>query len=116
MALLGLAERPADDLEALASTEEIREREERLRRPLPVGGGILICRGKSCLGRRKELLEALRSGRAVVVDLRGVDREEGQALLDYLSGAVEASQGAVMRLAPALFLALAHRSLVEVLE
>lgn len=116
LALFGFVERDEEDLDLITSEEEFRERGERLRRPLAMGGALVVCRGNHCLERREELLQALRGGRGVLIDLRGVEREEGQALLDDLSGAVEASQGVVMRLAPALFLALAHHSFVEVLE
>lgn len=109
---LGLAEAPGKDRDLLPP-EVLREREERLLRPMPCGTGLILCRGSQCLARRKEMPEALRGGKALVVDLRGVDREEGQALLDYLSGVVETSRGRVLRLAPAVFLVVSHDSLVE---
>ncbi len=116
LSMIGLAEDPEDRLDTVLPPEEIREREERLRRPMPSGAGVLICRGPEAIGRRKELLEALRGGRVVIIDLRGVEREAGQALLDYLSGVVEAGRGLLMRLAPAVFLVVSHESLVEVWE
>lgn len=116
LAMIGLAEDPEERLDVALPPEEIREREERLRRPMPSGAGALICRGPEAIDRRKELLEALRGGRVVIIDLRGVERETGQALLDYLSGVVEAGRGLLMRLAPAVFLVVTHESLVEVWE
>ena len=65
------------------------------------------------LERRERIAEALHRGMLIVVDLRKVDREVGQSALDFICGVAYATKGAVMRIAPGVFLAMPDQSLVE---
>jgi cell division inhibitor SepF len=51
-----------------------------------------------------------------VIDLKGVEKAEGQSALDFICGVAYAMRGVVMRIAPAVFLATPKRNLVDLWE
>jgi len=77
---------------------------------------VVFCRGVICVERREDLAEALHNGQIIIVDLRNVDKGEGQSALDFICGVAYAMRGVVMRVAPAVFLATPDRNLVELWE
>jgi len=103
---LGIAE-PEEEVveEREATEEELARRRDLLERP-PLPTSLVICRGMTAVRFGKELAEALRGGKMLILDLRGVDRESGQQLLDFLHGEATSARAALQRLAPGLFLAL----------
>lgn len=51
---------------------------------------------------------AHRDGRPVLLDLTGADRTDGQRAIDFLSGVLYVTEGALRRVAPGVFLLLPH--------
>jgi len=82
----------------------------------PQRAALVFCRGVICVERREDLAEALHNGQIIIVDLRNVDKGEGQSALDFICGVAYAMRGVVMRIAPAVFLATPDRNLVELWE
>ncbi|HHZ05162.1 MULTISPECIES: cell division protein SepF [Acetomicrobium] len=111
LALLGISEQKDEDLFEEESGEE--------------GGAsgsqygevtLIYCKGSKCVERREDLAEALHGGKIVVIDLKGVEKAEGQSALDFICGVAYAMRGVVMRIAPAVFLATPKRNLVDLWE
>ena len=117
LAFLGLIEED-DDFE---EEEELRgndweERKRRVFQPAIGKPAVILVRGQSSLDRKDELAESLRMGQMVILDLRPVELEPGQGLLDFVCGAVFSTQGKVIRIAPGVFLAAPHSRLLEIWE
>lgn len=117
LAFLGLIEED-DDFE---EEEELRgndweERKRRVFQPAIGKPAVILVRGQSALDRKDELAESLRMGQMVILDLRPVELEPGQGLLDFVCGAVYSTQGKVIRIAPGVFLAAPHGRLLEIWE
>ncbi len=106
-------------LEEIMEEYEVEDEEPRLeqrRRVLdmaPPDAVLAIVRGFLCVEQRERIAEALHQGMIIVVDLRKVDREIGQSALDFICGVAYATKGAVMRIAPGVFLAMPDQGLVE---
>jgi hypothetical protein len=117
LAFLGLIEEDED----FEEEEELRgndweERKRRVFQPAIGKPAVILVRGQSALDRKDELAESLRMGQMVILDLRPVDLEPGQGLLDFICGAVYSTQGKVIRIAPGVFLAAPHSRLLEIWE
>lgn len=117
LAFLGLIEEE-DEYE---EEEDLRgndweERKRRVFQPAIGKPAVILVRGQTAIERKEELLEALRRGQMVILDLRAVDLEPGQGLLDFVCGAVYSTQGKVIRVAPGVFLATPHSRLLETWE
>ncbi len=93
---------------------DLKARRERFMEKTIPGQGILVCRGQAAIRREKEISETLHKGRIVVVDLREVDLEPGQRLLDRLCGALQISRGRIIRIAPSVFLAVPNGGMLEI--
>jgi len=89
------------------------ERKQRMLRPVPPSASVIICRDGNCPANQEELAEAIRKGKVLIADLRKIDRESGQAFLDFISGVIHAAHGFIARLAPGIFIAAAKKSMVE---
>jgi len=89
------------------------ERRRRVLDPVPPDAVLSIVRGSLCVEQRERIAEALHQGMLIIVDLRKVDRDVGQSALDFICGVAYATKGAVMRIAPWVFLAIPDQSLVE---
>lgn len=117
LSLLGLetSAEPEDEEtdEGFGENEEHEERRTRVLTPPPARADLVMCHGTVCVGRKEELAEALRSGQMVVVDLRGMEREDGQSVLDFLCGVAFSMRGNVVRVSQAVFLALPKKSMME---
>ncbi|MFA0888517.1 MAG: cell division protein SepF [Synergistales bacterium] len=117
LAFLGLIEEEDDyeDEEELRGNEW-EERKKRVFQPAIGKPAVILVRGQSAIDRKDDLLEALRMGQMLILDLRPVDLEPGQGLLDFVCGAVYSTQGKVVRVAPGVFLATPHSRLLETWE
>lgn len=115
MALLGLVDRDAEELEEedAERTNGLEEREERILRPPSKQADIILLRGSAGVDRKEELAEELRKGRMVLLDLRGMERETGQSLLDFLCGVASANRGTVVRVAGGVFLVAPKKTMIE---
>lgn len=91
----------------------LEERKERMLSPVPPSASVIICRDSNCPANQEELAEALRKGKVLIADLRKIDRDSGQAFLDFISGVIHATHGFIARLAPGIFIAAIGRSTVE---
>lgn len=115
MALLGLVD-PGGDYEDDWNDDprpDLEEREERVIRPAAGEADLIILRGSSGPDKKEELAEALRKGKMLLVDLRGMERESGQSLLDFLCGVAFANRGTVLRVAGGIFLAAPRKTMIE---
>lgn len=117
LAFLGLIEEDDDfEDEGEIRGNDWEERKRRVFQP-PVGKpAVILVRGQSALDRKDELVESLRMGQMVILDLRPVELEPGQGLLDFVCGAVYSTQGKVIRIAPGVFFATPHGRLLEMWE
>lgn len=121
MAILGLAEYDYDeegmtgspDSPSVQAEEDLEERQSRVLKTPPVQAQVVLCRGNLCLDRREELGEALHKGQMVIVDLRNMDRDVGQSVLDFLCGVAFAMRGDVARISPGVFVASPRKGIVE---
>ncbi|MEA4880235.1 MAG: cell division protein SepF [Synergistaceae bacterium] len=115
MALLGLVDRNGEEFEDedAERTNGLEEREERILRPPLKQADIILLRGSAGVERKEELAEELRKGRMVLLDLRGMEREPGQSLLDFLCGVASASRGRVVRVAGGVFLVAPKKTMIE---
>ncbi len=110
---LGLLEESPSPEEREVREETAEERRGRVLRE-PVGSSrLLICRPAPEADGRERMVEALNEGRLVLFDLRRLEREEGQGLLDFLSGVAYALRGTVLRVGPGIFLATPKRFWIE---
>lgn len=117
LAFLGLIEEEDDyEEEEDLRGNEWEERKRRVFQPAIGKPAVILVRGQSGIDRKDDLLEALRMGQMVILDLRPVDLEPGQGLLDFVCGAVYSTQGKVIRVAPGVFLATPHSRLLETWE
>ena len=112
MSLLGLVDRSIDE-EASAESAELEAREERVLQPLSESAAIIVARGAEGIRRKEDLVQELRRGRMVLVDLRGLERETGQSLLDFLCGVASANRGTVVRVAGGVFLVAPKKTMIE---
>lgn len=86
------------------------------RRPaagVPSQAVLVIVRGKIGQERKEELAELIRAGKMVILDLRGMDKEPGQSLLDFLSGVAFACRGEVLRVAGGIFIAAPRKNMID---
>ena len=115
MALLGLVDRDGEEFEEEETerTNGLEEREERILRPPSKQADIILLRGAAGADRKEELAEELRKGRMVLLDLRGMEREAGQSLLDFLCGVASANRGRVVRVAGGVFLVAPKKTMIE---
>jgi cell division inhibitor SepF len=115
MALLGLVDPGGDydDEEEDDLRPDLEEREGRVLRPAAGEADLILLRGSSGPDRKEELAEALRKGKMLLVDLRGMEREPGQSLLDFLCGVACANRGTVLRVAGGIFLAAPRKTMIE---
>lgn len=115
MALLGLVDRDGEEFEEEETerTNGLEEREERILRPPSKQADIILLRGAAGVDRKEELAEELRKGRMVLLDLRGMERETGQSLLDFLCGVASANRGTVVRVAGGVFLVAPKKTMIE---
>ncbi|MGI6782635.1 MAG: cell division protein SepF [Aminivibrio sp.] len=116
MSLLGLVDPDDSEYDDYGEEEfspELAEREERVLRPPRGESELIIFRGAAGQDRKEELGEALRKGKMIIADLRGMERESGQSLLDFLCGAAFANRGAVLRVAGGIFLASPRKTMIE---
>lgn len=117
LAFLGLIEEDDDfEEEEQFRGNDWEERKRRVFQPAIGKPAVILVRGQSALDRKEELAESLRMGQMVILDLRPVDLEPGQGLLDFVCGAVYSTQGKVIRIAPGVFLATPHSRLLETWE
>ena len=112
MSLLGLVDSAAEEEPAVEATD-LEAREERVLQALPESAAIILVRGEEGLHRKEDLAQALRKGKMLLVDLRGIEREAGQSLLDFLCGAAFANRGTVIRAAGGVFIAAPRKSMIE---
>lgn len=113
MTFLGLVDPAAEEEEGALEAAELETREARVLKPVPESAVLLIARGLEGVRRKEELAQALRKGKLLLIDLRGLDREEGQSLLDFLCGVAFANRGTVLRAAGGIFLAAPRKSMIE---
>jgi len=112
MSFLGLVD-PAADEKSGAETADLETREERVLKAVPASAVLLIVRSLEGVHRKEELAQALRKGKTLLVDLRGLERGVGQSLLDFLCGVAFANRGTVVRAAGGIFLAAPRKSMIE---
>lgn len=74
---------------------------------------VVIVRGRMGQERKEELAELIRAGKMVLLDLRGMEKEPGQSLLDFMSGVSFACRGVVVRVAGGLFMAAPRKEMIE---
>lgn len=110
---LGLVEEDREAEMNLGPVEFKARRDRFMEKTFP-GQGVLICRGQTALEREKEMVEALRQGRIIVLDLRNIALEPGQRLLDRICGALQLTRGRIVRAAPAVFLAVPNGGMLEI--
>ncbi len=115
MALLGLVDRNGEGFEEEDGERinGLEEREERVLRSPAKQADLILLRGSAGVDRKEELAEELRKGRMVLLDLRGMERETGQSLLDFLCGVASANRGTVVRVAGGVFLAAPRKTMIE---
>lgn len=115
MTLLGLVDphEDSDDFDEEGSPAAMEERERRVLRPAAGEAELIILRGTSGPERKEELAEFLKKGKMLIVDLRGMERDSGQSLLDFLCGVAYANRGTVLRVAGGIFLAAPRKTMVE---
>lgn len=117
LSFLGLIEEDEDyEDEGEFRETNWEERKERVLRPAIGKPAVILARGQVALERKEGLAESLRMGQMVILDMREAELELGQALLDFVCGAVYATQGKVIRIAPGVFLATPHSRLLETWE
>ena len=115
MALLGLVD-PGGEYDEDGGEDlrpDLEEREERVIRPAAGEADLILLRGSSGPDKKEELAESLRKGKMLLVDLRGMERESGQSLLDFLCGVAFANRGTVLRVAGGIFLAAPRKTMIE---
>ncbi|HCL78793.1 MAG TPA: cell division protein SepF [Synergistaceae bacterium] len=96
-----------------ASFPDEEQREARPAASVQSQAVLVIVRGKMGQERKEELAELIRAGKMVVLDLRGMDKEPGQSLLDFLSGVAFACRGEVLRVAGGIFLAAPKKNMID---
>jgi len=114
LSLLGLEpSEEAEDAETGDDARELEERKTRVLTPPPARADVIVCRGAACVGRKEDLAEVLHAGQMVIVDLRGMERDDGQSVLDFLCGVAFSMRGNVVRIAQAVFLAIPKKTMIE---
>ena len=113
MAFLGLVDRDADEEYDDDLQPDMEERRERVIKPAAGEASLIIVRGASGAERKEELAESIREGKMLLVDLRGMEKEPGQSLLDFLCGVAFANRGAVTRVAGGIFVAAPRKTMIE---
>jgi len=111
--LLGLLESEEDEFEEEVLQEEQENRKQRILSSPKGQASLIICRQDNCLFYREALAKALQKGQIVIADLRNMEKESGQGILDFLSGVTCSIHGSVSRLCPGVFMASPRRYLVE---
>jgi len=116
LAFLGLIEEDEDFEEEELQGKDWEERKKRVFQPAIGKPAVVLVRGQAVLDRKEEMSEALKMGQMVILDLRSVDLQPGQGVLDFICGTVYSTQGKVIRVAPGVFLAAPHGRLLETWE
>jgi cell division inhibitor SepF len=111
---LGLVEEKIPEEESEGRDGTIEERRERVFREPAGESRVLLCRPGPGNPGRERMAEALGEGKMLILDLRRLDREEGQGVLDFLCGVAAAVRGTVLRAGPGVFLATPRRWWVEI--
>lgn len=104
-------ETPPEKKPPVLSSEQ--ERMERVMRPLPPKAEVVLCRGEVAVELLEDMLNALRQGRLVLVDLGGVEMEDANSVLESLHQTVTASRGALFRVSRTTFLATPVKTACE---
>lgn len=95
-------------------SEEIDKRAERLKKPMPSRPDMILCRGEGCVELMDDMISALKQGRIVLLDFKGVnDVEGGQKTLNRLYETVSSMRGALIRVSKTVFLATPIKSACE---
>lgn len=103
---------PQEEAKASVLSSE-QERKERVMRPLPPKAEVVLCRGDVVVEFLDDMLNALRQGRLVLIDLGGVGLEDANSVLESLHQAVIASRGALFRVSRTTFLATPVKTACE---
>lgn len=112
MELLGLVE-DIDESEEEVLEDHLEKRKQRFF-SVPAGkASVVICRQQNCSIFRDSLASSLHHGQVVIADLRKMEKEEGQGILDFLTGVAYAVHGSVSRLCPGVFIIAPRKTLVE---
>ncbi len=102
---------PEQEKTPVLSSEQ--ERKERVMRPLPPKSEVVLCRGDVVVELLDDMLNALRQGRLVLLDLGGVDLKDANSVLESLHQTVTASRGALFRVSRTTFLATPVKTACE---
>ena len=113
MTLLGLVDARTNEDDDEEIQPNLEEREERVLRPPAGRSDLVFLRGAAGVNRKEELAELLQNGKMLLVDLRGMERDPGQSLLDFLCGVAFANRGTVIRVAGGIFLAAPRKTMIE---
>lgn len=111
--LLGLLEAEDTELEEEYFQDEQEDRKQRFLSSPTGQASVVICRQDNCLLYREALAKALHSGQIIIADLRRMEKDEGQGILDFLCGVAYTIHGSVSRLCPGVFIVSPRRTLVE---
>lgn len=111
--ILGMSDDYDDEDIVITPHVPLDERKERVLRPLPPGAEVVLCRGQSSCDLLDDMLNALRQGRLVLVDLQGLDMERANQVLDGLHQSVSDSKGALFRVSRTTFLATPVKTACE---
>jgi len=74
---------------------------------------VVLCRQENCLVFMDSMASAIAEGRVVIADLRKMDKDDGQQVVDLLCRETYAQDGIVSRLCAGIFMASARKTLVE---
>jgi FtsZ-interacting cell division protein YlmF len=95
----------ADHSEEYATRREITDTKE--------DPSVVLCRQENCLAFMNSISSAIAEGRVVIADLRKMDKDEGQQVVDFLCREAYSKDGTVSRLCAGIFMASARKTLVE---
>ena len=74
---------------------------------------VILCRQGNCLAFMDSISSAIAEGRVVIADLRKMDKDDGQQVVDLLCREAYSQDGTVSRLCAGIFMASARKTLVE---
>jgi SepF-like predicted cell division protein (DUF552 family) len=74
---------------------------------------VVLCRQKNCLVFMDSISSAIAEGRVVIADLRKMNKDEGQQVVDLLCREAYSQDGTVSRLCAGIFMASVRKTLVE---
>ena len=90
------ARRPYPEREPFSDRAPRREEEQYYDLNSPAGGNVTITSPKS-YSDVQDMIEKLRRGESIIVNLEGLESESAQRILDFLSGASYALGGSMKR-------------------